>query len=265
MAQYQQALAAARPAVGTIAAEVDPAAPDARQRLQALAPEVVLAIGQRSAALARETLPQTPIVVSMVLKKSAGFSRTVTGIPLEVGIREQLERFHKVYPAAKRLGLVYSPSAAGDLLKDASEAASALGLTLVARPVSDPKQIRTAAAELIGSIDALWLLPDPKLITKEVFTFLLVFMMDRRVPTLGFVESFTNAGALASVSPDFAEAGRRAGVLVAEIANRPADRRLPVPAPVVGQGKLSINMKTAAQLGIRVPEAAVGSADMLVR
>jgi len=54
--------------------------------------------------------------------------------------------------------------------------------------------------------------------------------------------------------------GMRAGRLASEIASRPADKRTPVPGVVYSPGKLTINMKTAAALGVSVPQSAISAA-----
>jgi putative ABC transport system substrate-binding protein len=133
-------------------------------------------------------------------------------------------------------------------------------MTIVSKAVDDPKQVRDAAAQLAGKVDALWLLPDPRLATPELIDFFLVFTQDHKIGLWGFLESLTKAGALASLSPDYAEIGRRAGKLAQEIAQRPADRRVPVPAPVDSPGTLTVNLKTARQLGLELPAAVIGKA-----
>jgi ABC-type uncharacterized transport system substrate-binding protein len=108
-------------------------------------------------------------------------------------------------------------------------------------------------------------MPDPRLITAEMFNYLLVYTLERKIALFGFLDSFTEAGALASVAPDYQEIGRRAGQLAAGIAARPADARLPVPPPMGGAGALSVNVKTARQLGVDVPQQVLSRARQVFR
>ena len=58
--------------------------------------------------------------------------------------------------------------------------------------------------------------------------------------------------ALASVAPDYAEIGKRAARMVAELLGKPPEQRVPVPPPSGSPGALTINLKTARQLGLEI-------------
>jgi ABC-type uncharacterized transport system substrate-binding protein len=98
--------------------------------------------------------------------------------------------------------------------------------------------------------------PAPPLVNKEIFAYLLSVTAERRLPLFGFLDGFTQKGALASVSAEYADQGERAGKLAAEILSRPEGKRLPVPPPVFSPGRLTVNLKTAAFLGIEISEKA---------
>jgi putative ABC transport system substrate-binding protein len=98
-----------------------------------------------------------------------------------------------------------------------------------------------------------------------MFNYLLVTTLERKIALFGFLDSFTQAGALASISPDYAEIGRRAGRLAQDIFSKPEAARLPVPAPQAGPGALTVNLKTARQLGLDVPQSALGKARQVFR
>ncbi|MBI5548796.1 MAG: hypothetical protein HY901_33355 [Deltaproteobacteria bacterium] len=265
--QHQEALAAARQALGQAGnhtvAEVDATAAGFAERIKAHPPDLILAVGQKALLLAQEAAPNIPTVFCLALERSAKVSKTVTGVPLDIPASKQLGRFKEAYPALKRLGVLYDPQVSGPFVEQASKAAAALGLTLVTRPIGEAKELRSAVADIIPNIDALWLLPDPRIITKEVFNYLLVFTLERRTPLLGFLDSFTKAGALLSLSPDYTESGKAAGELAGEILLRPQEKRLPLPPPVYSPGLLSVNQRTAAQLGIRIPDKVLASARQL--
>ena len=261
--QYREALEAARQVVPT-AAVVDSNAGDAATQLRRADPGVILAVGQRALQVARAAAPGTPTVFCMVLGGAAAASRTVTGVKLEVAPATQLALMKQVDSHAKRVGVIYEPRASAAFLEDAVKAAGSLGLTLVARPVGDAREVRSALAEIADGIDALWLMPDPRLITAEMFNFLLVFTLEHKIALFGFLDSFTQAGALASVAPDYREIGRRAGKLAAELAQR-GDSRAPVPQPLPSPGALSVNLKTARRLGVDVPSSVLGKAQKVYR
>lgn len=262
--QYREALTAAKEVLRS-APTIDPAAADAADQLKRADASVILVVGQKALQIAKAAAPSTPIVFCMVLGAGAAPSRTVTGVKLEVAASAQLQQMKQVHPGAKRLGVIYDPHNSAAFVEDAVKSAGAHGFTVVARPVNDPRDVRGALADIAGSIDALWLVPDSRLLTAEMFNFLLTFTLERKIALFGFLDSFTAAGALASIAPDYQEIGKRAGKLAAEIADKPADARLPTPAPQSSPGALSVNLKTATQLHIDVPSGVLAKARQVYR
>jgi putative ABC transport system substrate-binding protein len=262
--QYREALGGARDVVKD-AALIDPGAADAADRIKKSDAAVILAVGQKALQVARSAAPSTPTVFCMVLGAAAAPSRTVTGVKLEVAASSQLQLIKQVDPQAKRVGVIYEPKASAAFLDEALKSAGSLGLTLVARPVADAREVRSALSEISDGIDALWLTPDPRLISAEMFNFLLVFTLEHKIALFGFLDSFTQAGALASVAPDYAEIGRRAARMAADLSAKPPDARVPVPAPTSSPGVLSVNVKTARRLGVEVPDSALSKAKQVYR
>jgi putative ABC transport system substrate-binding protein len=260
--QYHEALAAARQVLrdGEV---VDPDARDAANKVKRAAPSVILAVGQKALALARSAAPSTPTVFCMVL--TAASSRTITGVKLEVAPAQQLSAIRQMDGHAKRVGVIYEPKASGAFLEEAFKAAGNLGLTLVARRVTDARGVRAALEEIADGIDALWLMPDPRLISAEMFNYLLVFTLERKIALFGFLDSFTQAGALASIAPDYQEIGRRAASMASELNGRAPAARLPVPPPVFSPAVISVNVKTARRLGIEIPQSAISKAKQVYR
>jgi putative ABC transport system substrate-binding protein len=264
VAQYREALEAAREVLRNPSL-VDVSAPDAAEQVHRAESGVILAVGQKALQLAKEKAPGAATVFCMVLGSAAAPSRTVTGVRLEVPASAQLQLIKQVHPGAKRLGVIYDPRTSAQVIEDAVKAAGSLGFTLVSRAVHDPREVRGALAEMADGIDALWLLPDPRLLSAEMFSYLLASTLERRIALFGFLDSFTEAGALASIAPDYAENGRRAGRLAMELAERPSETRFPVPAPLSSSGSLSINSKSAKQLGVDVPPSVLAKARHVYR
>jgi putative ABC transport system substrate-binding protein len=257
VAQYREALTAAQQVLGASGKVIDASAPDATDQLNRADPAVILAVGQKALETAKTRT--TPTVFCMVLAGAMG-SRTVTGVKLEVPAAAQLEELKLVHPKARRVGIIYEPKASGPMVEEAVKAAGRLGLTVVSRPVADAKAVRPALLEIADGIDVLLLMPDPHLITSEMFAFLLSFTLERNIALFGFFESFTKAGALASFAPDYVEIGKRAAKIALDLSAKPTDARVPVPALVGSPGVLTINVKTAKRLGIDLPAAVLSKA-----
>jgi len=172
-------------------------------------------------------------------------------------------RVKLVYPAGRRVGVIYNPEASGRYLVEAQRAAKAAGILLVAEPVSEASGVKEAVARMLGRIDLLWLPPDPRLFSRDLFAYLLSFSLERKLPLVGFLESFTQAGALASISADYADVGERAGKL-ASAASREGFQR-PPGGLAYAPGVLSLNLKIARALGVDVPARAIAQARKVFR
>lgn len=265
VAQYREALEAAKEVLSD-ATIVELSEPDAGARAARAA--VLLAIGQRATQLAQSSVAPAagiPVVTCMVLGLPPSGARGLTGLRLEVSPEVQLGLFRRVHAGLKRIGVIFQPKTSGGYLAEAQRAATGLGLALVPRPVAEPREVRAALTELAAGIDALWLVPDPQLVSADMLNFLLVFTLERKLPLLGFLDSFTRAGALASVAPDYRAIGQRAARLVAELLARPPEARLTLPPLTGSPGTLSINLKTARQLGIEVAADVVAAANQVYR
>src|SRR5439155_27020668 len=117
------------------------------------------------------------------------FSRTTTGVPLEVPPYAQFAQLKQVDGKARRIGVIFDPRVSGPYVEEAARAAGSLELTLVKRAVFDPREVRSALAAIADGIDALWLIPDGRLYTPEMFSFLLdSTVVQRKIGLFGFQE-----------------------------------------------------------------------------
>lgn len=213
---------------------------------------VIVAVGQKALSLAKEKAPKVPTVFCLVLGATKDqVSDTVTGVPFEPDPVDALAKLKETAPAVTKVGLLYNPAASDWFVAEAQRGAKQYGLTLVTRSVGSAQEVRDAARALLQQTELLWLPPDAKLFPKDLVLFLLTSAAERSVPIVGFLDSMAQAGALASVSADYAEAGRRAGKLAAEIAGRPDGKRTPVPPAAWAPGRLTLNLKTAETMNIK--------------
>ncbi len=249
VSQYADTAAAVKGKLADVTV-VDISADDPVGAARKAAPKVIVAIGQKALTLVAGRVTDIPIVYATVLypDRHGLTAGNVTGVPLEIPAAAQLSRFKQVAPSVKRMGVIYSKDSS-PLVEEATAAAKDLGLTIVSKVVASHREVGDALDDLDGRIDALWLIPDAKVINKDVFAYLLRATLDEGIPLFGFLEGFTQAGALASIAPDYADIGRKAGDLAAQIAKAPTS---PLPAKTYSSGALSINMKTAQRLDIDI-------------
>jgi ABC transporter substrate binding protein len=148
------------------------------------------------------------------------------------------------------IGVLYGQRSAA-LMATAARAAEHLGLTLIAKRVSDGPEAVRVLHELSARVDALWLPGDPDVITPQVFQYALKLQLERGLPLIAATRQQVHSGAL--MAADFSP--RASGRIAADLANRYLDG-LPVdPAQLdlYSGARLTVNATVAQRLGADLP------------
>ena len=174
-----------------------------------------------------------------------------------------LDHFREIMPRARviaSLGNPANPSTRG-LVEVMRGHTAAFGATV------NPFEAK-AAGELDAAFDgitksnsdALLIVPDNLLIDlREPIASL---ALKHRIPTLSTIPELTDAGGLLGYGPPRRDLYRRSGYFVKRILDGANPGDMPVEQPTRVQ--LSINTKTAAVLGISIPDALLGRADKVI-
>lgn len=212
-------------------------------------PAAVFAIGADALTLV-DGITDIPVIYSMVMNPGESPKDNRIGISMEVTPEKQLEELLNVIPAKKRVGLVYDPRKTSHIVKNAIKAANTMGIKLIAKEVYSPKKAIAAISSIKNEIDAIWLLPDPTVLTQETIEFLLFFSLENNIPILTFSEKHVRLGALMSLSPDPSEVGKKTGAIARRILAGEDLRDIKPGA--VDKTILSLNTSAANKLGIAV-------------
>ena len=213
-------------------------------------PDIVLAIGVLAATVLKERVDNIPIVFCMVINHER-FQLTdpnITGISTEIAIEEQLKGFQSILGPFKKLGVIYDHSKTGNIIESAEKKVEDAGINLVKYEIDSSKEVSTAMKNLVGKIDAMWLLPDSTVVTKKTFGLIKSSTLENKIPLLCTSDVFVKAGALASVSPDHKDVGKQAAGLARKILELSTPRSLGIGYP--NHFKLTVNTDTAEKLGL---------------
>jgi putative tryptophan/tyrosine transport system substrate-binding protein len=85
----------------------------------------------------------------------------------------------------------------------------------------------------------------------------------RRLPTIFWRRQFAEAGGLLAYGPSFPELFRRIGVLAGKILNGTKPAELPVEQPT--KYELVVNLMTAKQIGVTIPQSLLFRADRVIK
>jgi len=177
---------------------------------------------------------------------------------------KRMELLKESFPKVSRLAMIWNSSNPGMKLRAKETVASAgpLGVTVQDRGVRDLDGLEGLFAILSKDRpDALLTMVDP--FTRFHLKRILEFAAKNRLPAMYEERSFVEAGGLISYGPSNAELYRRSATYVDKILKgaNPAD--LPVEQPI--RFELFINLKTAKELGLTIPQSVLYQADKVIK
>jgi putative ABC transport system substrate-binding protein len=266
--EAQRVLVAQAPDATLVSIDLD--APDGdRLAREALATRrgVVVAIGSRAAKLARGAARGSPLVYAMVLDPASiglpepgtASQGSITGVTMDVSPDREFELIREMLPDSTRIGVLYDPAVSGDAVRRATAAAKAGGITLVAQAVRSEGEVLRAASLLAPSVDGLWALADPTVLTAANAKALILFSLRAQKPFFAMSEGFVRSGALAALAASPEDVGRRAGELAARVLSGTPPQKLPPEMPP--RLALFVNVSTAEHIGLTVPDALLSRAE----
>ena len=240
------------------------AQPDLEQRLRASGVRAVVAVGLQARA-AVEPLRELPVLLTMVPQVAPWVAAQPNraGIEMSLSPRKHLEALRRVFPRAKRIGVILDPAQTGGYVLEAQSAAAALNLSLITREITRPGEFFPQLEDLRGQVDVIWVLPDPTVLQGENLQALLLASFESRVPLYGFARKYVEMGAIAASQHDFAVLSAQVADLIRQMMSLPAGAVLPRWEYTRG-AQLVLNQKVARKMGIVIdPEVLEAAADVI--
>ena len=144
---------------------------------------------------------------------------------------------------------------------DTKRAAAQLGLSVRIHSVRKPADLdRAFSAMMADKAEAVFVLPD--LMLAHEATRIARLALAQRLPTMAWGSWFTGVGCLMSYSAHYDQINHRLAFYVDRILKGAAPGDLPIEQPTTF--KLSINLKTAKTLGLKMPESILLLADEVI-
>jgi len=178
---------------------------------------------------------------------------------------KRLELFKEAIPKVRRVGFLYDPANPGNLLEVKEvfpTTARSLKLTIQPREVRGMDDFdRVFAALSKKRPDGLFVAGGPLMNANEKR--IVGFALKSRLPSTYNRTQAVDAGGLMSYTVDRVEHYRRAAIYVDKIlkGTKPAD--LPVERPM--KFEFVINLKTAKQIGVTIPQWTLMKADKVIK
>jgi len=177
---------------------------------------------------------------------------------------KRLEILKEMVPKLHRVVTFYDPRrpTGVESSKLAREAAQQMGLQIVERHVASAEELQASVRSLrAGEVDAYLAVSDP--VASNEAQLIIDTARVRRLPTMFDFLSHVTKGGLASYAVSFHEMGRLSAKYVQRILTGVKPQDLPVQG--VDKIELIINLKTAKQIGLTIPQSVLYRADRVIK
>jgi putative tryptophan/tyrosine transport system substrate-binding protein len=238
-------------------------------------PDVIFVVGP-GAVIFKKITSRIPIVVITGDPVKTGIAESLahpggnfTGVSIDAGLSihgKRIALLREIIPTMSKLGclalrLSWNGPVSGPAVRAAAETASLpLAVALVEFGASEADY--RAAIESISrdGANAVMVVDSPE--TYQNGTLIAKLVGDAKLPAIFFHPEAVEAGGLMAYSFDLIELYKRAANTIDAILRgaKPGD----IPIYQVTKFELSINLKTAKQLGLSIPPALVASADKVI-
>jgi hypothetical protein len=172
-----------------------------------------------------------------------------------------LSKIKELQPNLKGLGILGLSESRDEFNADMEEEGAKKGVAVVVEKMHTPGELPDRLRSLRSHIQAIWIPPDPRLITPQNFNLIKEFCLANHiafyVPTVELVEQ----GATASVASSFDDIGRSAGQMVQDMLSAASKGGKIYPL----KPRVAINVKSAAESGLKLSPEQLQKADKLVQ
>lgn len=220
--------------------------------IKANKPNLILAVGVLAATLVKEQFPEIPIIFCMVVNhyRFNLQGNNITGISVEASVEDQFIILRNLLGECKNLGVIYDITKTGKIISEAETIAKTIGFNLIKSEVTSEKEVIPVLEDIIKKIEALWIIPDSTVITKNTLESISRIALDHHLPTFCTSEAIVKTGALISISPDYTYTGLQAAQIAQILLNNPGTTSMGIKNPE--KLRLTLNTQTAESVGINL-------------
>jgi putative ABC transport system substrate-binding protein len=239
--------------------------------------QLLVVDGGATVAALREVAAATPIVFAIVGDPvGAGFIKsldhpggTMTGLTnfSAEPPPKRLQLLREIVPA-KRVGVMYNPvnqvilNEGRITFEPLRAAAHSLGIELTFAEAQTPVELATAIGKLSrAGVGALFVINDAMFFTERAR--IVDLAASYRLPAAYSEREFVEAGGLTSYGPNLSNNFYRAATYVDKILKGAKPGDLPVEQPT--KFELAINLNTARELGLTMPQSLLLRADVVIQ
>ena len=233
-------------------------------------PDVIVPISTPSAQAVVASTRDIPVVFTAVtdpvgaqlVRSLEKPGANVTGVSDMAPVAEHVALIREIVPSVKRLGVLYNPGEPNSvsLVKALKDEAQKAGLAVVEATVTKSADAQPAARSLVGKADAVYVPLDNTVVS--ALESVVAVGQQAKLPVFSADTDSVARGAVASIGFDYRQVGRQTGEVVARILK--GEKAGDVPVTFAKGSDLFVNPKSAAAMGVTIPEAVTKRATKVV-
>jgi len=210
-------------------------------------PRLILTLGD-TALKAVKRVRSVPIIslMSLNLQNMDGSHPNLSGISMLISPERYIPIFSNL--RARRVGVLYNPARSGAYIRRASQSATRSGIVLILREVRSSKDTPHQLASLSREVDALWMIPDPVVVTQQTAEAFFHFSQREKIPVIAFAGIYLSLGSSAVLEVDRFDMGKQAAEIALKISRGIDPEDPPIESP--RKAILKINRTVLRRLGI---------------
>ncbi len=225
-------------------------------------PDIVFSLGTPAAIFSKEILPNRPMIFLLVLDPDYLVKSRVNlaGIGMDVPLERKIALFQKIIGRKKIGVLLRKENKQITHIEELARENSYLVIHSISRGEDLPSGLEIL---LNKGAEGLVMEPDPLLYgSVQAIRYTLLWGLRHKIPIMGLSRSFVENGALCALEPDY----KMMGVMAANMGigilcgDRSDEYAVEEPKSFI----LSINMRTARRLGVKVPKSVLLEAGTII-
>lgn len=171
---------------------------------------------------------------------------------MKIPMEKQLEMIQKAIPKMKRLGILFCVSTPQAIVtaEEANQAVKKLGMT--PHPCSlhsdHLNRLPSVTETLTKGVDAIYIPTDPILTAEKNLLKIIEVASKFKIPVISVSDDTVELGALMALHCDFREIGKQTAPMATKVLKGMKPTNIPSQMPL--SHRLTVNLKTAKQLGI---------------
>jgi putative ABC transport system substrate-binding protein len=249
------------------------AAEEAARSLEREKVNLIYAVSTSVTTLVKRATAEVPIVfavgadpvVAGLVESFAKPGGRLTGIHYLSGdlTPKRLEILKEILPDLHRVVTFYDPrnNVALAAAKSAREAARQLRVEIVERHVASVEELRQGVKALKAHEADAYFYTNDAMVTSQV-PFIIDTARSKKIPTMFHEPSLVTQGALISYGVSYREIGRLSAKYVQRVLAGSSPQNLPVES--LSRLELAVNLRTARELGLTIPQSVLFRADKVI-